>query len=85
MKLHVANLSPRVDEDELKRLFGRYGEVASISLSRSRQLGRATGTAVVEMLPADAMAAARELNGRPFHNRHLYITPLEDRSGAKKS
>jgi RNA-binding proteins (RRM domain) len=74
MKLHIGNLSPKVTEDELKQLFSQFGNPTIIDIEWSRWAGRSGGVAIVEMNLTDAMIAARELNGRPFHSRRLYIT-----------
>lgn len=76
MKLHVTNLAPRVTEDQLRQVFGQFGQVLSLDVKWSQSLGRASGTAVIEMYAADALAAARSLNGRPLRQRHIYITPM---------
>ena len=49
MKLHVANLSPKVTEGLLRELFGQFGEVVVLKLSWTRAVNRTAGTAVVEM------------------------------------
>ena len=76
MKLHVANLSPSVSEHHLQELFSRFGPILDIKIFWSHSLGRACGTGVIEMHTAQALAAAKGLNGRPFRHRRLYVTPL---------
>jgi RNA recognition motif-containing protein len=78
MKLHVANLSPRVTEGLLWDLFSQYGEVVVIELAWTRAVGRTAGTAVIEMSSAlAAVAASKAFNGRPFRSRRLYSSALE--------
>ena len=84
MKLHVGNLSPKVTESEIEQLFGQYGPVFGVEIEWSRRAGRSGGVAVVEMNLSEAMRAARELGGRPFHNRRLYITLMGDMSVNRK-
>ena len=74
MKLHIANLSPKVTETCLRQLFGQYGLVQSLELKWTQSPDHTGGTAIIEMLLTDALTAARELNARPFRNRRLYIT-----------
>lgn len=74
MKLHITNLSPRVTEAELKNLIGKYGTVLGIEITWSRQAGRVSGIAIVDMHVVEALAAARQLNGKAFRSRRLYIT-----------
>src|SRR5215813_5687736 len=82
MRLHIANLSPKINEAQLKQLFGKYGEILKIELSWVKIANRTSGNALIEMHPADALAAARALNGHAFRNRKLYIFPIADSSAA---
>ena len=78
IKLHIANLSDRVSETQLNEHFGRYGEVLKIEVVWARSLGRIVGSAVIEMPFGEGIAAARELNGKPFRGRSLYITIMSN-------
>jgi len=82
MRLHIANLSPRINEAQLKQLFGKFGEILRIELSWVKIANRTSGNAVIEMHPADALAAAKALNGHAFRNRKLYISPIAEGSPA---
>ena len=76
MKIHVANLSPKITEQELEKLFAESGQVLGVELKWNERAGRMTGDAVVDMHAYEAMAAMKRLNGRAFRNRRLYITPI---------
>src|SRR5689334_16386645 len=78
MKLHIANLSPKVTEQQLEQLFAPFGHVLGVELNWVESAGRTAGSAIVEMHTTEAMTAAKELNGRAFRNRRLYITPIID-------
>ena len=78
MKLHIANLSPKVTEQQLEQLFAPFGKVLSIELNWVETAGRTAGSAVVEMHATEAMAAVKDINGRAFRNRRLYITPINE-------
>ena len=78
MKLHIANLSPKVTEQQLEQLFAPFGKVLGVELNWVESAGRTAGSAVVEMHTTEAMAAAKDLNGRAFRNRRLYITPINE-------
>jgi RNA recognition motif-containing protein len=78
MRLHVANLSPKVTEQQLQQLFAPFGQVLNIQVNWVETAGRTAGSAIVEMHSTEAMAAITELNGRAFRNRRLYITPISD-------
>jgi RNA recognition motif-containing protein len=84
MKVHVANLSNKVTEEQLQQYFARYGEVSEVNISWSHSLGRVVGAAVVDMPFANGLVAARELNGKPFRGRALYITVMADTMSAHR-
>jgi len=63
MKLHLANLSPKVTEQELEKIFLQYGEVFNIEVTWVRSVGRTVGSAIIEMNIKDGLEAARALNG----------------------
>ena len=78
MKLHISNLSPKATERQLDELFSKFGKVLNLEINWVHSVGRTTGTAVIEMHPAEALLALRALNGRAFRSRRLYIIPLEE-------
>ena len=60
-KLFVGNLSRSVDDEQLKELFSKYGEVLKIKIIRGSAFG------FVEMADEDAAKTAiKELNGSTF-------------------
>jgi cold-inducible RNA-binding protein len=73
-KLYVGNLSYSVGETELQELFGRIGEVETVTVMRDRETGQARGFAFVEMRSdEDAQRAAQELNEQQFEGRRLTV------------
>jgi cold-inducible RNA-binding protein len=73
-KLYVGNLSFQATEEELKELFGAYGEVADVKIISDRYTGRSRGFAFVTMGSAEAAQAGLDaLNGTPFQGRNLVI------------
>jgi len=86
VKLYVGNLSYDTSEDDLKTLFAKAGEVASVALIMDRDTGRSKGFAFVEMTTqADAEKAISTLNGFNQDDRELKVNlakPREDRRGS---
>ncbi len=82
-KLYVGNLNFKATEDDLRELFGAYGEVAQVTLVRDNATGRARGFGFVEMnTPEDAQKALDALKGQPFQERNLMIDwarPMENK------
>ncbi len=73
-KLYVGNLPYETNESDLEGLFASAGTVASVSVMRDRDTGRARGFAFVEMASEeDAQNAITQLNERPFGGRTLTV------------
>lgn len=77
--LFVGNLSPATTDVDLKELFARHGEVASVNLPMDRNTGRHRGFALVEMT-SGAEAAVRAVNGHPVGGRRLAVNPAQTRT-----
>ena len=84
-KLYVGNLSFQAAEDQVRELFGSFGEVANVNVVSDRYTGRSRGFAFVEMASDDAANKAREaLNGKPYQDRNLTVDwarPESERPG----
>jgi RNA recognition motif-containing protein len=84
-KLYVGNIPYDTTESDLQTLFEQAGQVASISVMRDRDTGRARGFAFVEMASEDdAEKAITQLNEQPFGGRRLTVNearPQAPRSG----
>jgi RNA recognition motif-containing protein len=84
VKLYVGNLSYQTTEDDLRTLFAKAGQVASVALIKDRDTGNSKGFAFVEMnTQAEAQKAISILNGFNLENRELKVNlarPREDRS-----
>jgi cold-inducible RNA-binding protein len=84
-KLFVGNLPFSATEDELRSLFGPYGEVQEVRIMTDRDTGKPRGFAFVEMVQdEDATKAIDGLNGKEFEGRALTVNearPKPERSG----
>jgi translation initiation factor 3 subunit G len=70
--LRVTNLSEGADEQELKELFGRWGNVTRVFLAKDRETGRAKGFAFVSYADrAQAERACEKMDG--FGYLHLIL------------
>jgi len=79
--MFVSNLSPEVDEKEIRELFNQYGEVHSMDLVSHHKTGKSRGICLVEMNPDDAHAAIKALNGKEFRGRNLQVRLVEEEDG----
>ena len=81
MRIYVGNLSYDTTEDELRKDFSAFGEVASVSVVTDRYSGRSKGFAFVEMTnKAEADAAIAGLNGKSVKDRTLVVNEARPRT-----
>lgn len=85
VKLYVGNLSYTTTEDDLRTLFAKAGDVASVAVIKDRDTGNSKGFGFVEMnTQVEAEKAITMLNGFQVGDRELKVNlakPREDRSG----
>jgi RNA recognition motif-containing protein len=84
-KIYVGNISFKATEEDVRELFSRSGEVASVKMITDAHTGNAKGFGFVEMTNAeDAAKAIAELNGTTFMDRTLTVAeakPQQPREG----
>lgn len=83
--IFVGNLDFNTGEDELRQLFGRYGNVDRVALMTDRDTGRSRGFAFIEMTNSDeGEKAIADLNGTQLGGRTINVNearPKAERSG----
>jgi RNA recognition motif-containing protein len=80
-KLYVGNLSYDAKEEDLRKLFAKYGAVRSINLIRDRFTKKLKGYAFVEM-PSNNADGAMGLNGSEFLGRKIIVSRAKSRGPA---
>jgi len=87
MNIYVGNLSFDSTEDDLRELFGAYGEVRSCSIIRDKFSQQSRGFGFVEMADkASGEKAIQNLNGKDFGGRSLTVneaTPKPQGGGSR--
>ncbi len=84
MKMYVGNLPFSMDEENLRTLFGEFGDVDSINVIVDRETGRSRGFAFVEMQDEEARKAIDALHEKQFDGRALKVNeaqPRQNRGG----
>ena len=72
--IFVGNLDFNTSEEELRQLFGAYGQVDRISIMTDRDTGRSRGFGFVEMANAEeGEKAIAALNGTQLGGRTLNV------------
>jgi RNA recognition motif-containing protein len=89
MNIYVANLSPSVQDEDLKDFFTPYGEVTSAKVINDRETGQSRGFGFVEM-PDDTAArkAIQELDEATVEGKIIRVSearPKENRSSGRNN
>lgn len=80
MKIFVGGISRNVNEDQLKEVFGKFGEVTSSTIIIDRLTGRPKGFGFVEMSnDEEAKKAIETLNGTELDGRPIGVNVAEER------
>jgi len=80
MNIYIGNLSFKVEEPELSKLFEEYGEVSSVKIITDKYSGRSKGFAFVVMdNDEEAKNAINELNGKEVDSREIVVNEARPR------
>jgi RNA recognition motif-containing protein len=81
MNIYVGNLSRDVTEEDMRKLFEGFGQVASVNIIKDKFSGEPRGFGFVEMPgKAEAQAAINGLNGKEFKGRTLTVNEARPRT-----
>ncbi len=79
-KLFVGNIEWGATEEDLKELFGQYGEVEEAIIIKDRMSGRSKGFGFVTFAEdADAEKAIEALSGQDLNGRELVVNEARPR------
>ncbi len=80
MNIYVGNLSYRMSDSDLEKVFAKFGEVKSAKVIMDRETGRSKGFGFVEMMTDLAGNEAIEsLNGSEIEGRSLRVNEAKPR------
>ena len=80
LNIYCGNIAYSTSEDDLRDLFGRYGEVTAVRVITDRDTGRSKGFGFVEMSDDDqAKEAIQALDGNDFMGRDLRVNEARPR------
>ena len=81
MNIYVGNLSFNSKEDDVRRVFAAYGQVASVAIIKDKETGKSRGFGFVEMSNDDeGRAAITALNGKELDGRTLTVNEARPRA-----
>lgn len=79
-KLFVGNIEWGTTEEDLKELFGQYGEIEEAIIIKDRMSGRSKGFGFVTFAEdADAEKAIEALSGQELNGRELVVNEARPR------
>ena len=80
MNIYVGNLDFRVDENDLKKIFGEYGTVSETKIVTDKFTGKSKGFGFVVLEnSSEANKAIGELNGATLENRAIIVNEARPR------
>ncbi len=78
-KIYVGNLPFSTTDDQLRDLFGQFGEVHSVSLINDRETGKPRGFGFVEIADDALDRAVQALDQSSFGGRTLKVNEAKPR------
>jgi len=79
--MYVSNLSFHTNEEALRDLFAKFGNVTSAKVINDRETGQSRGFGFVEMdVVAEAQAAMKALNNKEIEGRSLSVSVAKEKS-----
>jgi RNA recognition motif-containing protein len=86
MNIYVGNLAYNVTEEDLKKAFEAYGQVATANIIKDQYSNQSKGFGFVEMPDkAEAQAAISGLNGKDLNGRTLNVNEARPRADRNRS
>ncbi|MEE4116257.1 MAG: RNA-binding protein [Marinilabiliaceae bacterium] len=81
MNIYVGNLPYSTGEEDLKSIFGEYGEIESVKIITDKYSGRSKGFGFVVMEnDSEAKTAIENLNGKTVDNREITVNEARPRN-----
>ena len=85
-KIFVGGLAQNVEESDLKEVFSKYGELASVSVIKDAETGRSRGFGFVEMIKKEeANAAISALHQTSIKGKSVSVRDAGDKKGRDRS
>ncbi|KAG8974357.1 Multiple RNA-binding domain-containing protein 1 [Tulasnella sp. 425] len=83
-RLFLRNLTYSCSEEDLRSVFGNYGEIEQIHIVVDSKSHRSKGTAYIRYAnPPDALAAYEAMDGKDLQGRLIHILPALDPPSAR--
>ncbi len=84
--IYVGNLSFQASDEDVREVFGEYGDIQRVSLPVDRETGRMRGFAFVELADeASEDKAISELDGAEWLGRQLRVSKARPREANRST
>ena len=84
--MYVSNLGFHVQDEDLKQLFGSFGEVISAKVIKDRDSGQSRGFGFVEMSSTEhANNAMASLNNKELEGRVMSVSIAKERESRPRT
>ncbi len=81
MRIYVGNLTYSVTDDDLRDVFGQFGEIAAAEVIKDKFSGQSKGFGFVDMPnKSEADAAIKALNETDYKGRKLTVNEARPRA-----
>ena len=85
LRIYVGNLNYGTGNEELKTMFGEFGDVSDAVIIMDRDTGRSRGFGFIEMADeTEGRAAIEQLNGKEIEGRTLTVNEARPRSTERR-
>ncbi len=85
LRIYVGNLNYETGNEELKTMFGEFGDVNDAVIIMDRDTGRSRGFGFIEMADeTEGRAAIEQLNGKEIEGRTLTVNEARPRSTERR-
>jgi RNA recognition motif-containing protein len=85
MNIYIGNLNYTVDEDKLREIFEKYGEVSSVRLIKDKETGESKGYGFIEMKnDEEAKRAIMKMNSQEIDGRHVKVNIAKSRRNYRR-
>lgn len=79
-KVYVGNLPLSLDENDLREIFGSYGEILKSKIEQNKYYNNSRGFGSVTFSSkTEAKKAIEEMNGEEFQGRKLAVSFFEEK------
>lgn len=78
-KIYIGNLPFKMEPNELRDAFARFGEITDLFLVKDRDTGRLKGFGFITFANDSAAQAALQMDGEKFGGRDLKVSIAKDR------